>query len=214
MEANRGGHMPDDLKNKLDVPAEKAEDNATEPLKQDEEVKFEDLPPAVQKYVDRERNKASMTAREKAKRDALKDPDVRTALKAELEADATLTAEQKVERRMQEALAIENKALARERLVENGIVGEDLQEILELVVTTDSETTMAKVDKFVSLVKKAVNTESEKLTRTALRQSPKPQTTPTETKAFKDMTFDERQKLKATDYSRFKAEMEKLRVKI
>ncbi len=206
--------MPDDLKDALDVPAEKVENDATEPLKPEEEVKFETLPPEVQRFVDRERTKASLTAREKAKRDALKDPDIRTALKAELEAEATLTAEQKVERRMQEALAIENRALAREKLVENGIVGEDLQEILELVVTTDSETTMAKVDKFVNLVKKAVNAESEKLTRAALRQSPKPQTTPTETKAFKDMTFDERQKLKATDYARFKAEMEKLRVKI
>ena len=60
--------------------------------------------------------------------------------------EATLTAEQKVERRMKEALTIENRAIAREKLVESGITGEELSEILELVVTDDQEATLAKVE--------------------------------------------------------------------
>ena len=86
----------------IDTPVVKIDDNATTPADQTgEKLSSKDLDPAVQKYIDRERNKASQTARDKAKRDALKDPDVRNAISAELEAEATMTAEQKLERRNQ-----------------------------------------------------------------------------------------------------------------
>jgi hypothetical protein len=135
-------------------------------------------------------------------------------LQEELEAEATLTAEQKVERRMKEALTIENRALAREKLVDSGITGEELSEILELVVTDDKDATLARVDKFAGVVKKALEKEQERNTRKALQNTPKPKTQTTETKDFKDMGFEERMKLKEADPAKYKAEMEKLRTKI
>lgn len=178
------------------------------------EIKFEELDPEIQKYIDRERLRASTTAREKAKRDALNDPDIRAAIKSELEAEATLTAEQKVERKMKEALTIENRALAREKLVNGGFVGEELEEVLGLVVSEDAEATISKVDKLLNVVKKAVESENERRTRESLRKTPKPVVSPTETKEFKDMNFEERMKLKDADPQRYKLEMEKLRTKI
>lgn len=206
--------MPKDVNKQAEEVIETGDTQATEPNQTTEEIKFEDLAPEVQKFIDRERGKASMTAREKAKRDALKDPDVRKALQEELEAEATLTAEQKVERRMKEALTIENRAIAREKLVESGITGEELSEILELVVTDDQEATLAKVEKFAGVVKKAVEKEQERNTRKALQQTPKPKSQNTETKDFKDMGFEERMRLKEADPAKYNAEMEKLRTKI
>jgi len=178
------------------------------------EIRFEDLTPSQQKYVDQERNKASKTAREKTRRDALTDPDIRKAISAELEAEATLTAEQKVERRLQEAYTIENRSLAREKLVENGIIGDDLTEILEMVVTPNAEATMAKVDKFVNIVKNRLKVEEAQRTRKSLLNTPVPHNAPTETKPFKEMSWDERSKLKDTDHARYLKEMDKLRTKI
>lgn len=206
--------MPKDVNKKAEEVIETGDTQATEPNQTTEEIKFEDLAPEVQKFIDRERGKASMTAREKAKRDALKDPDIRKALQEELEAEATLTAEQKVERRLREAQTIENRAIAREKLVESGITGEELSEILELVVTDDQEATLAKVEKFAGVVKKAVEKEQERNTRKALQQTPKPKSQNTETKDFKDMGFEERMRLKEADPAKYKAEMEKLRTKI
>ena len=206
--------MLEDVNKKPDGVIETDDTQATEPNQAMEEIKFEDLAPEVQKFIDRERGKASTTAREKAKRDALKDPDIRKALQEELEAEATLTAEQKVERRMKEAQTIENRAIAREKLVESGITGEELSEILELVVTDDQEATLAKVEKFAGVVKKAVEKEQERNTRKALQQTPKPKSQNTETKEFKDMGFEERMRLKEADPAKYKAEMEKLRTKI
>lgn len=206
--------MPEDVNKQTEEVVKTDDTQATEPNQSTEEIKFEDLAPEVQKFIDRERGKASTTAREKAKRDALKDPDVRKALQEELEAEATLTAEQKVERRMKEAQTIENRAIAREKLVESGITGEELSEILELVVTDDQEATLAKVEKFAGVVKKAVEKEQERNTRKALQQTPKPKSQNTETKEFKDMGFEERMRLKEADPAKYKAEMEKLRTKI
>ena len=206
--------MPEDVNKQTEDVIETGDTQATEPNQTTEEIKFEDLSPEIQKFIDRERGKASMTAREKAKRDALKDPDIRKTLQEELEAEATLTAEQKVERRLKEALTIENRALAREKLVDNGITGEELSGILELVVTDDKDATLARVDKFAEVVKKALEKEQERNTRKALQNTPKPKTQTTETKDFKDMGFEERMKLKEADPAKYKTEMEKLRTKI
>ena len=206
--------MPEDVNKQTEEVIETGDTQATEPNQTMEEIKFEDLSPEIQKFIDRERGKASMTAREKARRDALKDPDIRKTLQDELEAEATLTAEQKVERRLKEALTIESRALAREKLVDNGITGEELSEILELVVTDDKDATLARVDKFAGVVKKALEKEQERNTRKALQNTPKPKTQTTETKDFKDMGFEERMKLKEADPAKYKAEMEKLRTKI
>jgi predicted lipase len=206
--------MPEDVNKQTEEVIETGDTQATEPNQTMEEIKFEDLSPEIQKFIDRERGKASMTAREKARRDALKDPDIRKTLQEELEAEATLTAEQKVERRLKEALTIESRALAREKLVDNGITGEELSEILELVVTDDKDATLARVDKFAGVVKKALEKEQERNTRKALQNTPKPKTQTTETKDFKDMGFEERMKLKEADPAKYKAEMEKLRTKI
>ena len=99
-------------------------------------------------------------------------------------------------------------------MVSSGIIGEDLNEVLETMVSEDAEATMKRIDKFISVVNKFVSAESEKHAKLALRNTPVPKVTPTETKAFKDMGYEERRKLKEADPARYKAEMEKLRVKI
>ena len=71
--------MPEDVNKQAEEVVKTDDTQATEPNQSTEEIKFEDLSPEIQKFIDRERGKASMTAREKAKRDALKDPDIRRA---------------------------------------------------------------------------------------------------------------------------------------
>ena len=205
--------MPEPIvvENPITIPVIIPETPATLPT---EEIKFEDLAPNIQKFVDRERTKASTTARDKALRDALHNPDIQKAIKTELEAEATLTAEQKLERRSKELDLKSNKVDAREKLVAGGLVGEDLNEALEIVVSDDPVTTQARVDKFLNVIKKAVTSESERSKRESLRNTPKPNTGVTVTKEFKDMNFEERIKLRDIDPTKYKLEMDKLRTKI
>lgn len=213
-EANQGEYMAVEKEIIEEKVIDPVVDNQTKDVKPEVELKFEDLDPEIQKFVDRERNRASMTAREKAKRDALSDTDIRNAIKSELEAEATLTVEQKLERRSKEIDLKSNRLEAREKLVAGGLVGDDLGEALELVVGDTIEQTLARVEKFLSVVKKTTQSEVEKQTREALRKTPKPQTQASITKDFKEMGFEDRMALKEKDYPRYKAEMEKLRTKI
>lgn len=182
--------------------------------KEEKEVKWEELPEDVRKYIDRERTKASQTAREKAKRDALKDPEVQQAIKAQLEEEARLTAEEKVARTLAEVARRENALDAREKLQKAGIIGEQLHTILDLVVSDDKVATLEKTDSFISTFTAMVDSATEAKTRELIKGTPKPKSSTTVTKAFKDMGFDERQALKEADPAKFKAEVAKLSRKI
>lgn len=206
--------MPDEVIVEDKVVVEPIDSPVVESIEVEEEVTFEKLPLKIQKFVDQERSRASNTARERATRDAVKNPEVRRVIGAELEAEATLTVEQRVERRLKEAQTIENRAFAREKLVEGGIVGEALDKCLKLAVTDDNVATMANIDDILGVVTKMVAGDTERRNKTALHNTPIPTANITETKPFKEMTYEERRKLNASNPAKFKVEMEKLRTKI
>lgn len=177
-------------------------------------VEFDKLPENIRKFVDQERTKASTTAREKAKRDALNDPEVVSAIKTRIETEANLTAEQKVANQMKEVAQRENRMDAKEILVANGIVGEQLEGVLKMVVVDSHDDTVARANEFITLFKASVASEAERTARDNLRTTPKPQNTPTPTKAFKDMNWKEREELMNKDPKRYERELNAIRSKI
>lgn len=182
--------------------------------KETEEVKFDDLPENVRKFIDRERTKASNTAREKAKKEAMKDPEIQKTIREQLEQEANMTAEEKMQETMKEVAKRENQLDAREMLQENGIKGDELKEVLDLVVSEDRDNTIGKTERFIKLFKNSVATATEEKTRELIKSTPKPKTNTSSTKSFKDMSFDERAELKKSDPSRYKAELDKTRRRI
>ena len=96
---------------------------------------------------------------------------------------------------------------------EANLFGEQLDDVLELIVSTDEEATLNKAEKYVNTLKKIVTIATESEVAKLVKQ-PKPKTQSTQPKSFKDMSFDERVKLKQTDQARYKAEMAKVQSKI
>lgn len=186
-------------------------DTTTEPAepKEGAELTFDDLDDDTKKLVDRERTKASKTAREKAMREAKDDPDIRKAIRAELEAEAKLSAEERVEKTLKEISLRENRLDAREKLVTAGLVGDALSEMLEILVTADREGTIARVDKFLEVYNTSVASTVDTKLRENVKNTPKPRPSSTVTKKFSEMSFDERVALKETDPKRYEEELKK-----
>ncbi len=177
-----------------------------------EEVVFDTLPDNVKRFIDQERTKASKTSREKAMRDALNDPDVVTAIKTKIETEANLSAEERLSQRAKDIALKESRVEARELLVKNGIVNKDeIEGVLSLIVSDNLGDTLTRANTFVTLFNATVASETERKTKGILKDTPKPQNSPTSTKSFKDMGFDERMQLKSKDPAKFEAEMAKVR---
>lgn len=175
------------------------------------EIVFDELDDNIKKFIDRERTKASKTAREHA----FKDPKIREKLRAELEAEAKLTAEQKLQIEMEKVSRKANELTAREYLMKNGnLSGDDLDTALTFVVSTDEAETLSKVESYVTSLQKIINSATEKKVQEIMKSQPKPKTQKTVTKAFKDMNYNERLELKQADPSRYKAEMDKIKTRI
>lgn len=175
------------------------------------EIVFDELDDNIKKFIDRERTKASKTAREHA----LKDPKIREKLRSELEAEAKLTAEQKLQIEMEKVSRKTNELTAREYLMKNGnLSGDDLDTALTFVVSTDEAETLSKVESYVTSLQKIINSATEKKVQEIMKSQPKPKTQKTVTKAFKDMNYNERLELKQADPSRYKAEMDKIKTRI
>jgi hypothetical protein len=180
-----------------------------------EEVVFDTLPDNVKKFIDQERTKASKTSRDKALKDALNDPDIVKAISTKIQEEATLTAEQKLSQREKAAALKENRMEAREILVASGIVSKEEQDkVLNLIVGDKLEETVERATTFVTLFNATVASETERKTKGLLKDTPKPQTSPTTVKPFKDMGFGEREELKAKDPARYEMELAKTRSRI
>jgi len=208
-EANRGGYKDIEKTEELiETPLE--EEGKKKETPPEKKVDFDSLPDEIKRFIDQERTKASNTAREKAKREALKDPDIIKAITAQVEEEAKMTAEEKASKILKEAILRENKLDAREKLVKAGIMGDDhLPKLLDLVVTEDKTATLERTDVIVNLYTALVESGIEAKTREQLKNQPKPKTPDTVTKEFKDMSYNERLALKEKDPARYKAEMAK-----
>lgn len=203
--------MPDveDVLDKLvDEPAPKgAETEPNEPNKKT--IVFDELDDDVKRFIDQQRTQASKTAREKALRDAVKDPDIQKAIRAQLEEEAKLSAEERVAQKERAIAERENRIEAREKLVDAGITGEDLTKVLQFVVSDSKESTLEKTQAFIDTFTAMVESATTAKTRELIKGTPKPKTNATVTKEFKDMDSNEREALKKADPARFKAEVEK-----
>ena len=178
---------------------------------QPKEIVFDELDDNIKRYIDQERTKASKTAREHA----LKDPNIRDRIKAELEKDAQMTVEQKLQAREHD-LAIKSSGLvAREYLMTNGgLTGEDLDEALSFVVSDNEEKTLANSESYVTSLKRMIDKATDIKVKEIMQSQPKPKTGKTVNKAFKDMNYNERLAFKQSDPTRFKEEQAKLEVNI
>jgi len=175
------------------------------------EVVFDELPDEIKKYIDRERTRASKTAREHA----LSDPQLRETIKTELEREAQMSAEEKLQAREKEIMKKSSELSAREYLMKNGnLFGDNLESALDFVVTTDKNETLARSEKYVQTLQKMVEVATDVKVKELLKAQPKPQRSGKTNKAFKDMSFDERLKLKQTDPSRYNTEMQKTKARI
>lgn len=176
------------------------------------ELSFDDLDDDVKRLIDKERTKASKTARQ----NAFKDPQFRESIKAQLEKEAQMSAEEKLRAKEESIMRKTSELSAREYLMKNGnLFGDDLEDALDFVVTTDVDATLEKSQKYVSTLQKMINSATEKKVQDLIKNQPKPrEKTETRVKAFKDMTYNERVQLKQTDPSRFQTEMNKLKSRI
>ncbi len=126
-----------------------------------------------------------------------------------------MSAEEKLQAREQDLMKKTSELSAREYLMKEGnLFGTDLESALEFVVTTNTDETLAKSQKYVQTLQKIVETATDSKVKELIKGQPKPQTKGTHGKAFKDMSFDERVQLKNADPSRYYAEMDKLKTRI
>lgn len=186
----------------------------TNPTPKKKEIVFDELDDDVKAFIDQQRTQASRTAREKALRDAVKDPEIKKAIRTEIEEEAKLSAEEKVRQREQQISLRENRIEAREKLIAAGITGEGLVKVLDFVVTDDKDTTLSKTETFVNTFTAMVASAAEAKTKELIKQTPKPKTNVTVPKEFKEMTFEERKNLMETDPARYKAELAKITSRI
>jgi len=185
----------------------------TNPITKETEVKpivFSELSPEIQRFIDQERTKASKTARE----NAVKDPTVIAKVKQEVEQEATLSAEEKYAKKLSELSIYENKLEATEKLRDTGLNGEDISQVIDLLVSSDKDKTLLNTQKFIDVFKLAVEKNVSVKMQENLKNTFKPKTPISSTKAFKDMDYNERLELQKTNPAQFKKEAEAFRQRI
>lgn len=178
------------------------------------EVKFDDLDDSIKRFIDQERTNASRTAREKALKEAVDNPEIVTAITERITREQNMTLDEKVTERERAVALRENSLEAREKLLEAGLVGEDLTEVLTLIVDENLDSTLNRAQIFVEKFNDAVTRATEAKTKELVQSIPKPKVTGTQAKAFKDMNFEERANLKKQDPARYEAERAKRSSKI
>lgn len=177
-------------------------------------VTWDDLTDEQKRYVDQERTKASQTARENAK----KDPKFIEEVKKSIEPAIQLTAEQKLQARLDEFAVRANKMEAMDTLRKAGLGDEAIQSIIEDaeldIVSPDRDKTLARVSKLGELFKSSLEKSIAEQTKKATAGIQTPKTAVPVNKAFKDMNFEERAELKKKDPARFEIEQKALSSKI
>lgn len=181
-------------------------------MAEDLTIREEDLTPEVRSFLDRERTRASKTARENALREAVSDPTVVEAIKTKLEEEARKSAEEKLLEREQALTAKENRIQAKEMFSNANISSEIVESLLDISLGSDIESTKTRTQKIIDSLNSIQNKTKESV-ETELKKNLNPPlgTGGSQTKTFAEMNEDERLKLKKEDPQRFSNEIKKLR---
>lgn len=182
-----------------DAPVTESNENA----KPKEKINFNDLPDEIKQYIDGERTRASKKARARA----LRDPELLEKAKQMVAEEAELTAEQKFQQLADELAYQKNQLLVEKQLQKSGIDVDEVEGLIDMLVTKDSEKTMENTEKFVTTMQSAIESAIAKQRKANLKDMPTPKNKVPKGKAFKDMNYKERQELKEADPERFKREM-------
>lgn len=156
--------MPEPIAPTLDPPATPPTTPPTPPGPQP--LDPANLPPEVQAIIDRERTQASKTARANALKDAATDPQIQAAVRAQLEKEAQMTADDRVAEKEREldqkqvALDIRTNTVAVESmLITNGIEKKAAVELAAALATADETASTAKATAFLTSFKAAVDAQ-------------------------------------------------------
>lgn len=128
------------------------------------------LPPEFLSMLDKERTQASKTARANALKDAAKDPQIQAQVRASLEEEARMTADERValkERELEQKaidLAVrQNRVTVESLLITNGIEKESAVELATALSTEDEKVSAKKAEAFVASFNAAVNAKVDAL---------------------------------------------------
>lgn len=128
------------------------------------------LPPEIQKLIDKERTQASKTARANALKDAAKDPQIQAQVRAALEEEARMTADERVaakERELEQKaidLAVkQNRVTVESLLITSGIEKASAVELATALATDDEKISTKKAEAFVASFNAAVDAKVDAL---------------------------------------------------
>lgn len=176
-----------------------------------DDFNIESLPASLKSILDRERTKASKTARDKA----INDPEVLSKARSLVEKEVTLTTEQKLQKMLEDVQLRENRVEAKSILADLGLNPEETEEVLVALVDKDKDNTVTRVTSYKSMITAMVASQVEKKIKESVDNTPKPKTTPpADSKAFKDMNYEERRALKEKNPSRFNTETKAIKPRI
>lgn len=149
---------------------------------QQNEIKFEELSPELQSFIDRERSKASQTAYANAEKRLKSDKTFVSSIREQIEEEARLTGEQKLakERESFQAelngfLMEKNKFSAQSQLLKAGLGEDQVEKFTSFLVDTDLEVTNQRVNDFLDTYKATLEGQIAQTKKELLKQTPTPQ---------------------------------------
>jgi len=156
----------------------------------------------VKRYLDKERTRASQTARANALKEAVNDPTIVKTIGEKLQQEANKSVEERILEREKAISRRENKLMARDILSPCGISGEELENMLDIIVVDDAELTKAHAKTAMESILKVANASVQKTLASQMSSlNPPPKALGATSKAFKDMTYLEQLDFKKRDPS-------------
>lgn len=147
------------------------------------EIKFEELSPEVQAYIDRERSRASQTAYANAEKKLKSDNDFISSIRSAIEEEAKLSGEEKLAKEretlqaeMKQFRMDQNKFAAKSKLLEAGMNNEQVEKFTSFLVAEDAETTTNRVNEFLETYKTTFEDQLAQAKKQLLKETPTPQT--------------------------------------
>lgn len=130
----------------------------------------------VLRYIDQERTRASRTARERAEMKLRSDETFKQSLRSELEAEAKMSAEEKLAKEREEvaeerklARLEKNTLIVEKELGKLNLDDEALAKFSSFLTTDSEETTRERVGAFVSEFTKVIETHKAEVTKDMLK---------------------------------------------
>ena len=135
----------------------------------------------TQADLDRARTQASKTAYENARKQVMTDAEVEKYYRERFEQEAAMTAEQKYQAELdklqatQKDLAVkESRLFAKQKLVDSGFAGDNLDSILDFVVSSDIKDTEGKIDRFLGLFNESLDAKVKEKTKEIIQDADTP----------------------------------------